>query len=117
MVSRTFFTQDVNEAFEELEEGNEDALKVSPAICCSSQARVMLKLNSFRPLHPFHSTRMLYLSMFDKQMSNYLAPECFERLISTQSFTVQCSAFDIWCSICKHLQVILRAALVRAGNL
>lgn len=28
MVSRTFFTQDVNEAFEELEEGNEDALKV-----------------------------------------------------------------------------------------
>lgn len=27
MVSRTFFTQDVNEAFEELEEGNEDALK------------------------------------------------------------------------------------------
>ena len=29
MVSRTFFTQDVNEAFEELEEGNEDALKVS----------------------------------------------------------------------------------------
>lgn len=30
MVSRTFFTQDVNEAFEELEEGNEDALKVSP---------------------------------------------------------------------------------------
>lgn len=30
MVSRTFFTQDVNEAFEELEEGNEDALKASP---------------------------------------------------------------------------------------
>lgn len=32
MVSRTFFTQDVNEAFEELEEGNEDALKVSLVI-------------------------------------------------------------------------------------
>lgn len=30
MVSRTFFTQDVNEAFEELEEGNEDALKARP---------------------------------------------------------------------------------------
>lgn len=28
VVSRTFFTQDVNTAFEELEEGNEDALKV-----------------------------------------------------------------------------------------
>jgi dynein heavy chain, axonemal len=28
VVSRTFFTQEVNEAFEELEEGNEDALKV-----------------------------------------------------------------------------------------
>jgi dynein heavy chain, axonemal len=27
-VSRTFFTQSVNEAFEGLEEGNEDALKV-----------------------------------------------------------------------------------------
>jgi hypothetical protein len=27
VVSRTFFTQEVNEAFEELEEGNEDALK------------------------------------------------------------------------------------------
>ncbi|KAK9866454.1 hypothetical protein WJX84_011662 [Apatococcus fuscideae] len=27
MVSRTFFTQEINEAFEELEEGNEDALK------------------------------------------------------------------------------------------
>jgi hypothetical protein len=26
-VSRTFFTQEVNEAFDELEEGNEDALK------------------------------------------------------------------------------------------
>ena len=32
MVSRTFFTQDVNEAFEELEEGNEDALKVSQPV-------------------------------------------------------------------------------------
>lgn len=30
MVSRTFFTQEINEAFEELEEGNEDALKVFP---------------------------------------------------------------------------------------
>lgn len=29
MVSRTFFTQEINEAFEELEEGNEDALKAS----------------------------------------------------------------------------------------
>lgn len=28
VVSRTFFTQEVNEAFEELEDGNEDALKV-----------------------------------------------------------------------------------------
>ena len=36
MVSRTFFTQDVNEAFEELEEGNEDALKV-----CGSAAPVL----------------------------------------------------------------------------
>lgn len=35
MVSRTFFTQDVNEAFEELEEGNEDALKArSHALTC-----------------------------------------------------------------------------------
>ncbi len=31
MVSRTFFTQEINEAFEELEEGNEDALKVRPS--------------------------------------------------------------------------------------
>ena len=29
VVSRTFFTMEVNEAFEELEEGNEDAMKVS----------------------------------------------------------------------------------------
>jgi dynein heavy chain, axonemal len=29
VVSRTFFTQEVNEAFDELEEGNEDALKVT----------------------------------------------------------------------------------------
>ena len=38
MVSRTFFTQDVNEAFEELEEGNEDALKArsEAQVCCSS---------------------------------------------------------------------------------
>lgn len=28
VVSRTFFTQEVSEAFDELEEGNEDALKV-----------------------------------------------------------------------------------------
>lgn len=35
VVSRTFFTQEVNEAFEELEEGNEDALKVPfPIILC-----------------------------------------------------------------------------------
>lgn len=34
MVSRTFFTQDVNEAFEELEEGNEDALKVQSVTAC-----------------------------------------------------------------------------------
>jgi dynein heavy chain len=27
VVSRTFFTQEVNEAFDELEEGNEEALK------------------------------------------------------------------------------------------
>ncbi len=27
VVSRTFFTQEINEAFDELEEGNEDALK------------------------------------------------------------------------------------------
>ena len=39
MVSRTFFTQDVNEAFEELEEGNEDALKVShSSIVCPNSA-------------------------------------------------------------------------------
>jgi hypothetical protein len=37
MVSRTFFTQDVNEAFEELEEGNEDALKVSLTIVSKLQ--------------------------------------------------------------------------------
>ncbi len=36
MVSRTFFTQDVNEAFEELEEGNEDALKVR--VTCQSHS-------------------------------------------------------------------------------
>ena len=41
MVSRTFFTQEINEAFEELEEGNEDALKVSTRMhsripeCCT----------------------------------------------------------------------------------
>ncbi|KAK9808985.1 hypothetical protein WJX72_007373 [[Myrmecia] bisecta] len=29
VVSRTFFTQEINEAFEELEDGNEDALKVA----------------------------------------------------------------------------------------
>ena len=28
VVSRTFFTQECNEAFEELEEGNEDAMKI-----------------------------------------------------------------------------------------
>ena len=33
MVSRTFFTQEINEAFEELEEGNEDALKVPSPLC------------------------------------------------------------------------------------
>ena len=33
VVSRTFFTQEVNEAFEELEEGNEDALKVLIRVC------------------------------------------------------------------------------------
>jgi dynein heavy chain len=27
VVSRTFYTQEVNEAFDELEEGNEDAMK------------------------------------------------------------------------------------------
>jgi dynein heavy chain len=27
VVSRTFYTQEINEAFEELEEGNEDAMK------------------------------------------------------------------------------------------
>ena len=37
MVSRTFFTQDVNEAFEELEEGNEDALKVRDHFAVFSQ--------------------------------------------------------------------------------
>lgn len=31
VVSRTYFTADINSAFEELEEGNEDALKVSDA--------------------------------------------------------------------------------------
>lgn len=30
VISRTYFTQAVNEAFEGLEEGNEDALKVCP---------------------------------------------------------------------------------------
>ena len=38
MVSRTFFTQDVNEAFEELEEGNEDALKVCPSTAAQHAA-------------------------------------------------------------------------------
>ena len=42
MVSRTFFTQDVNEAFEELEEGNEDALKVSLAIDLESKLQLAL---------------------------------------------------------------------------
>ena len=32
VVSRTFFTQDVNSAFDELEEGNEDALKVGTLV-------------------------------------------------------------------------------------
>lgn len=37
VVSRTFFTQEVNEAFDELEEGNEDALKTEfeRQVCCS----------------------------------------------------------------------------------
>ena len=42
MVSRTFFTQDVNEAFEELEEGNEDALKVSLVIDLESKLQLAL---------------------------------------------------------------------------
>jgi hypothetical protein len=39
VVSRTFFTQEVNEAFDELEEGNEEAIKteyerqVRPCVC------------------------------------------------------------------------------------
>jgi len=42
MVSRTFFTQDVNEAFEELEEGNEDALKVSLIIDLEAKLQLAL---------------------------------------------------------------------------
>lgn len=47
MVSRTFFTQDVNEAFEELEEGNEDALKArsQAQTCCSSISFKLQLLN------------------------------------------------------------------------
>lgn len=42
VVSRTFFTMEVNEAFEELEEGNEDAMKVSffPSVPYRTQGRI-----------------------------------------------------------------------------
>ena len=36
VVSRAFFTQEVNEAFKELENGNEDALKVGAALALAS---------------------------------------------------------------------------------
>ena len=36
VVSRAFFTQEVNEAFKELENGNEDALKVGTALALAS---------------------------------------------------------------------------------
>ena len=41
MVSRTFFTQDVNEAFEELEEGNEDALKVQSSFSLTKRYKLI----------------------------------------------------------------------------
>ncbi len=51
MVSRTFFTQDVNEAFEELEEGNEDALKVSPVIDLESKLQLALASQAQECMH------------------------------------------------------------------
>ena len=59
VVSRTFFTQEVNEAFEELEEGNEDALKVRR---CSTFVKTvitkhscMLRVGSSRSSHWFQA--------------------------------------------------------------
>jgi dynein heavy chain len=40
VVSRLFFTQEVNEAFEELEEGNEEALKLE----CDKQVRTCVSI-------------------------------------------------------------------------
>jgi len=44
VVSRAFFTQEVNEAFADMENGNEDALKASAAICVASLSDQLLTL-------------------------------------------------------------------------
>lgn len=66
VVSRTFFTQEVNEAFDELEEGNEDALKTE------YERQVSLRLPSILlPVHD-HELQTHVLSP-DSQHSQELA--------------------------------------------
>ena len=63
VVSRTFFTQEVNEAFEELEEGNEDALKAEWDKQKAQLADLIIEIN--KPLKSLDRSTLITLCTID----------------------------------------------------
>lgn len=94
VVSRTFFTQEVNEAFDELEEGNEDALKVEWEKQKSQLADLVVEIN--KPQKKLDRATLITLCTIDVH-----ARDVLNRLIDERVEGVTCFQ---WQSQLRYLQ-------------
>ena len=87
VVSRTFFTQEVNEAFEELEEGNEDALKGEWEKQRAQLADLVVEIN--KPLAKLDRATLITLCTIDVHARDVLARLIDERVEDVTCFQWQ----------------------------
>ena len=107
MVSRTFFTQDVNEAFEELEEGNEDALKVClPAEAPQAAAHPMSI--SVLTLHVLHLSAPI-------TTKHHAAVICCPTIADCNSLVTACHVVP-FCQLLAKLWLGLTGLTLKAGS-
>ncbi|GBF97683.1 flagellar outer dynein arm heavy chain beta [Raphidocelis subcapitata] len=87
VVSRTFFTQEVNEAFDELEEGNEDALKAEYERQVSQLAGLIEMINS--DLSKLDRKKLITLCTIDVHARDVVQRLIDERVESAGAFQWQ----------------------------
>ena len=114
VVSRTFFTQEVNEAFDELEEGNEDALKNEYDKQVAQLSDLIDLING--ELTSLERKKLITLCTIDVH-----ARDVVQRLIDERTEDVSCFQWQsqlryyqnektkrcqVWCRICIHARLI-----------